>query len=193
MSQTYKVRIKKTYRETARIGREWRQKIDMLLLLPADQMGNLLAIELEKDGWKKQSDGKLSSSRDQFELEFDPVTQQLKIVYEQEKAVELKVDRELNVYDVSDDSQRAWQKGESLIHDEANQELSKLVTDKSKELLSDLNASEDDLLNEIDEIFRSKVEKAHIEALKQKAKSLGEIQSVSENSEAGEVVIRVRV
>ena len=50
MSQTYKVRVKQTLRDTVSVGREWRQKIDLLQLLPADRMGGLLALELQKDG-----------------------------------------------------------------------------------------------------------------------------------------------
>ena len=41
------------------------------------------------------------------------------------------------------------------------------------------------------EMMHDKVEKAQIEALKEKAK--GDIQSISENIEAGEVTIRIKV
>ena len=61
------------------------------------------------------------------------------------------------------------------------------------ELLKKLDNSENDLLSEIDEMLKSKIEKTHIEALKEKARGLGEVQSIHEDSEAGEVVIRVKV
>jgi len=56
-----------------------------------------------------------------------------------------------------------------------------------------LESTQDQMLEEIDKMIQEKVEKAQIEALKEKAKSLGDIQSVSENTEAGEITIRVKV
>tara|TARA_Y100000589_G_scaffold77713_1_gene71468 strand:- start:1278 stop:1859 length:582 start_codon:yes stop_codon:yes gene_type:complete len=193
MSQTYKVRVKQTLRDTVSVGREWRQKIDLLQLLPADRMGGLLALELEKDGWQRAQDGKVSKEHDQFDLEFDPVTRQLKIVYEQEKEVEMDVDREVNVYDYADDESRANREGHRKVIQEADGELQEEVQLLEKEMLTELESTQDQMLEEIDKMIQEKVEKAQIEALKEKAKSLGDIQSVSENTEAGEITIRVKV
>ena len=60
-------------------------------------------------------------------------------------------------------------------------------------MLTELESKQDQMLQEIDQMMQDKVEKAQIEALKEKAKSLGDIQSISENTEAGEVTIRVKV
>lgn len=193
MSQTYKIRVKKTCRETVKVGREWLQKIELLTLLPADRMGGLLAIELEKDGWSRQQDGKVSSSRDRFDLEFDPITQQLKIAYQDEQDVEVEYDDELSVYDHGDDYARASETAESTADKVLQKELSSKMKVSEVELLKKLDNSEDDFLSEIDEMLKPKVEKAHIEALKEKARGLGEVQSINEDSEAGEVVIRIKV
>ena len=193
MSQTYKVRVKQTIRDTVNVGREWRQKIDLLQLLPADRMGGLLALELEKDGWEKAQDGKVTKKHDQFDLEFDPVTRQLKIVYEQEQDIELDIDREIDVYDYLDDESRANQEGHRKVIREADAELKEESQLLEKEMLKELESTQDEMLQEIDQVMQDKVEKAQIEALKEKARSLGDIQSISENIEAGEVTIRVKV
>lgn len=193
MSQTYKIRVKKTCRETVKVGREWLQKIELLTLLPADRMGGLLAIELEKDGWKRQQDGKVSSSGEQFDLEFDPITQQLRISYQDEQDIEVEYDDELSVYDHSDDYARASETAESTADKVLQKELNSKMKLSELELLKKLDNSENDLLSEIDEMLKSKIEKTHIEALKEKARGLGEVQSIHEDSEAGEVVIRVKV
>ena len=193
MSQTYKVRVKQTLRDTVSVGREWRQKIDLLQLLPADRMGGLLAFELEKDGWHKAQNGKVTKKHDDFDLEFDPVTRQLKIVYEQEQNVELDIDREVNVYDHFDDESRANQQGHQKVIQEAGGELQEEAKLLQKEMLEELESTQDDVLREIDQMIQDKVEKAQIEALKEKARSLGDVQSISENTEAGEVTIRIKV
>ena len=193
MSQTYKVRVKQTLRDTVNVGREWRQKIDLLQLLPADRMGGLLALELQKDGWQKAQDGKVTKTHDQFDLEFDPVTRQLKIVYEQEKDVEMDVDREVNIYDYADDESRANREGHRKVIQEADGELQEEVQLLEKEMLTELESKQDQMLQEIDQMMQDKVEKAQIEALKEKARALGDIQSISENTEAGEITIRVKV
>ena len=169
------------------------QKIELLTLLPADRMGGLLAIELEKDGWSRLQDGKVSSSGDQFDLEFDPITQQLKISYQDEQDIEVEYDDELSVYDHSDDYARASETAESTADKVLQKELNSKMKLSEVELLKKLDNSEDDFLSEIDEMLKSKIEKTHIEALKEKARGLGEVQSIHEDSEAGEVVIRVKV
>ena len=60
-------------------------------------------------------------------------------------------------------------------------------------MLEELESTQDDVLREIDQMMQDKVEKAQIEALKEKARSLGDVQSISENTEAGEVTIRIKV
>ena len=62
-----------------------------------------------------------------------------------------------------------------------------------KEMLKELESTQEQMLQEIDEMMHDKVEKAQIEALKEKARNLGDIQSISENIEAGEVTIRIKV
>ena len=193
MSQTYKVRVKQTLRDTVNVGREWRQKIDLLQLLPSDRMGGLLALELEKDGWHKAQDGKVTKKHDQFDLEFDPVTRQLKIVYEQEQDIELDIDREIDVYDYADDESRANREGHLKVIQEADGELKEEAQLLEKEMLKELESTQEQMLQEIDEMMHDKVEKAQIEALKEKARNLGDIQSISENIEAGEVTIRIKV
>ena len=130
-------------------------------------------MELEKDGWHKAQNGKVTKKHDDFDLEFDPVTRQLKIVYEQEQNVELDIDREVSVYDHFDDESRANQQGHQKVIQEAGGELQEEAKLLQKEMLEELESTQDDVLREIDQMMQDKVEKAQIEALKEKLDSLG--------------------
>ena len=60
-------------------------------------------------------------------------------------------------------------------------------------MIIEQESTQDEVRREIDQMMQDKVEKAQIEALKEKARALGDIQSISENTEAGEITIRVKV
>jgi len=97
------------------------------------------------------------------------------------------------VYDHLDDESRANRAGHQKVIQEADGELKQEAKLVEKEMLKELESTQDKVLQEIDHMMQDKVEKAQIEALKEKARSLGDIQSISENTEAGEVTIRVKV
>lgn len=194
MSQTYQVELKEKMAQTVNVGKEWRKRVQLLSLLPESQMGEILAEELLKNGWSKEEDSnKLKQSKDGFDLEFDPVTRQLGIRYEEEEEVQVSANETQRVYDYYDREDVARERAEEALKSRLKGELKEAAETKEEEMLQDLERREAEILKLVDEAMSESIEKTHKEALKRKAGSLGEIESIEENDELGEVTIRVRL
>lgn len=194
MSQTYRIELKDKMAQTIKVGKEWRKRVELLSLLPEKQMGEILAEELVKDGWIKDGkSNKLSQSKDGFELEFDPVTRQLGIRYEEEEEVEVSAQVSANVYDYYDREDYATERAKENLKSHLKDKLELASESREDEMLQDLEKRESEILKLVDDAMSQTIEKTHKEALKRKAGSLGEIESIEENDDLGEVTIRVRL
>ena len=62
MSRSYRIRVRETLRRVIRAEDHVSSQLEVLEILPADQMADLLAEELERRGFER--DGKVATRRD---------------------------------------------------------------------------------------------------------------------------------
>jgi hypothetical protein len=189
MSRAYRIRVKESISKDLAASDEVCSDLEILEVLPGDQMADLLKGELQKRGFEEQ-DGKLVRTQDGVTVIVDPNSGEVTVKAEKAEKVELEAEKEGWGYDdvgphgktikkqLSDqakaDLERRAEKQKDRLQGEATEKLSGALEGVRKELNDAVNA-----------VTR--------EALKQKAAQLGQIKEMSEDPEAGSLTIKVEV
>ncbi len=171
MSRAYRV---PAYEASATIEAEDHlcMELEMLDILPPGEMVSMLREELKAEGWKERADGAVESTvgeaRAVLEAEGDKVT------------VERREHNRVNV--------RGYNKGEVNTRLEKAAERAKDTAQKNvvRSLLK--------VEPEVRETIQRALQRVYVRALKQKAKSMGEVESVREQrGETGELELTIKV
>src|SRR5438105_12407077 len=94
MSRAYRIKVKESVTREVRAEDSIRTQIELLEVLPPEQMGDLLAQELEKRGFERQDDGTLVRNGDGVMVSVEPCTGEVTITAEAEQTVEVEGSRE---------------------------------------------------------------------------------------------------
>lgn len=188
MSRSYRIKVRETLRRVIRASDHVSSQLELLELLPPEQMAELLAKELAARGFERQGNQSIRKSKGvtiTVDLEAGSVTVQAESL----QHANLTSEKEGRAYD--DMGQQAKQIEQqlreqlktSLEKDAARQasELQKKVTDRLEKALGDIRQELDQAVN-----------KATAAALKLKASQMGQIKSVSEDA-SGSLTIVVEV
>jgi hypothetical protein len=189
MSRAYRIRVRESLTRVVRAHDRVSTQLEVLEILPADQMGELLAQELEKRGFER--DGTvLVREKDGVTVTVDPVTGSVTVSAEGSQEVDLETEKEGRAYDdagahaarVRKDLQEQAKKD---LEEQAQRETERLQS----EITDELEAQLGDLRRELDQA----VNRVTAEALKRRAAQLGEIKELTEDPESGSLTIVVEV
>lgn len=195
MSQTYRVRAKETVEETVEVGKKWKKKIRTLPVLPKERMHDLIADQFEQDpDWEKTDEGTYKKEIDEnWSLELDPESLQLEVEYQDEESISIEKEEEMNVYDHGDNEERAKEKGQAQLKaklqkeaEDQGKEWQEASKEKAKEQY------ENEIEQKVSKEIKEKVEKGNVEALKEKARSLGQVESENDKGN-GEYQVKIRL
>ena len=164
-------------------------QLEMLDVLPCDQMMELLAAELEKQGFQRDENS-MTQDRDGTIVEVDLETATVIVRREQKRKVNLSKEVSGSVYDDAGPSRSKVQKQLSKQAQESldaeaqkeNERLQAKVTDQLEAELGDIRRELDRAVNAVT-----------AEALKQKAAKMGTIKEMTEDPETGSLTIIVDV
>ena len=189
MSRAYRISVKESVRRVVRAEDHVRSQLEMLDILPSDQMADLLAAELIRQGFERDGDTVVRTDGE-VKVTVDLNSGTVTVQSETEQEVEVSGERTASSYDRSgahaksvrsklkDDLVKDLQKGVS----EHEQALQQQVTDQLEGQLADLRRELDQAAN-----------RATAEALKQKAAQIGQIKELTEDRESGSLTIVVEV
>jgi uncharacterized protein involved in exopolysaccharide biosynthesis len=158
----------------------------MLDILPADQMADLLAVELGKQGFDRNGETAVRTDGETT-ISVGLKTGTITVRSELKKKVELTEQRTGTSWDPEQKKAREKMKKE-LVRDmekevsDQQRELQQRMTDKLEGQLADLRRELDQAAN-----------RATAEALKQKAAQIGQIKELTEDPESGSLTIIVEV
>ena len=187
MSRAYRIRVSESVHETIHIEDGVQSKLALLDILPSDQMGELLAAELEKTGFERDGDIMRRKDEDGVEIEVDvssgTVTVRASGTSEVKKTIER--NRVVEEEGALDAEKKLREAARRQLGNEVEAERAKL----SEELATSLEKKLRDIKQELDGV----VNRTTVSALKQKARSIGEIESISEDPETGSLTIKVKV
>ena len=189
MSRSFKIAVSETLRKVICAEDHVSSELELLDILPADQMADLLAEELVKEGFERKGDI-LERVDDDVVISVNAKTGVVSVRASAAEEVELDGQKEGYAYD---DAGPGAEKVEEQLRGKLHQELekdAKKETDRLQQELTDkLEAELVDLRKELDRA----VNRATAEALKQKAAQMGQIKEMTEDPESGSLTIVVEV
>lgn len=187
MSRAYRIRVQETLRRVLRAQDGVSTQLELLEILPPEQMGALLADELERRGFVRDGN-QLEKKLDGVNVTVDALTGTVSVQAEASAEVCLEDTKERRTYD--DVPGKAAEKSlreelrQDLEHraDAEECKLQSAVTDRLEAQLVDLRKELDQVVNRVT-----------AEALKLKAAQIGQIKELTEDPQSGSLTIVVEV
>jgi hypothetical protein len=189
MSRAYRIRVSESLNRTLRAEDSVSTQIEMLEVLPCEQMAALLREELKGRGFDER-EGELVRTDGDLTTTIEPMTGTVTVESNSVREVVLKGKREQDgYYDVGPGEKSirkvmAKQLKEDLSR-QAEEEKDKLQTEATKRLEGHLA----DMQKELNGV----VNRVTAQALKQKAAQIGQIKEVIEDPLSGSLTIKVEV
>lgn len=189
MSRAYRVSIRETQNRTIRAEDHVSTHLEILEVLPPEQMAGLLADELERRGFER-SGTRLTRKQEGVTVTVETTTATVTVAAEATEQATIEAERSDRAYD--DVGPHAKVVRESLkkqlekdIDQKAGERTERLQTKVTDRLERELN----DVRQELDEV----VTRVTAEALKRKAAQMGQIKEMTEDPQAGSLTIVVEV
>jgi hypothetical protein len=192
MSRAYRVRVRESVRHTVRAEDHVSTALELLEILPREEMADLLREELIGRGFYEEGQGKALVRRgDGLTIEVDSATGSVTARAEVSEEVEHHGERE--GYADTDGGISGRKRAEAALRERLREELEAKagrgdgrVQKKATDLLEGALV---DLRGELDRV----VNRVTAEALKRKAARLGQIKEMTEDPEAGSLTIVLEV
>ncbi len=189
MSRAYRVSVSESLRTVLRAQDKVTTQLELLEVLPAETMAELLARELESRGFVR--DGKnLVREEKGVQVTVNSETGEVTVSAESSRETELKGTREGRAWD--DMGPNAKQVREEL-RKHLGQELEKQAEQKTARLQGEVTDRLEQALGDIRQELDQAVNRVTAEALKQKAATLGQIKELHEDKQTGNLTIVLEV
>jgi hypothetical protein len=188
MSRAYRIKVSESLRRILRATDHVSSPLELLGILPKEQMAELLAKELEGRGFVREGNKAVREEDDGVTVEVDLDSGMVSVRAEGAEEVELASDREGWTYERQNRkhaTEKLRQEARKALEDQATSrtgELQKKVTDRLEGKLADLKGELDHAVN-----------RATAEALKRKAASMGRIKEIADDPQSGSLTIVVEV
>jgi hypothetical protein len=189
MSRAYRISVKESVNRVIRAEDQVSTELEIIEVLPCEDMARLLADELEKRGFKREGEV-MVRTEEGVTVSVDPKTGTVTVRAEMQESVTEETEKTGHGYDdvgPSQDKIRENLKSEAQKDlerkvQERNASLQNKVTDQLEQQLGDIRAELDQAVNRVT-----------AEALKQKARSMGQIKEMTEDPQTGNLTIVVEV
>lgn len=158
--------------------------LEMLEVLPQESMCELLAAELEKRGFKRDGDIAKRVDKDGVEITVNLKDGAVNVRLAAERDIEVKVERSALVAEESVDAQER-------LNAETRRAMEKQVDQRTEKARQDVTARLEKKLKELQSELDQVSNRVTAEALKVKAKQLGDIEEITEDAN-GSMTIKVR-
>ncbi len=189
MSRAYRIRVQESLRRRIAADDAVTTQLELLEVLPPEQMADLLRDELKRRGFEER-DGNLVRENAGVTATIDAKTGEVTVRAQASEQVDLAGQREGIAYDDIGPNRKKMERdlGQRLRQDlekQAEHEQSKLQTKATDRLAAALGDLEKELSGVVNRVTA--------EALKQKAAQIGQIKEMTEDPETGSLTIKVEV
>lgn len=189
MSRSYRIAIRETLRRVIRAHDKVSTQLEILEVLPCEQMAELLAQELEKRGYQREGD-ELVREQDGTRIAVDPGTGTVTVSSESSEEVRLKQEKEGQAWDDVGPSATSVR---NQLRELAKGDLEKQAERKTSELQTQVTDQLERQLGDIRRELDQAVNRVTAEALKRKAAQMGQIKEMTEDEQTGSLTIVVEV
>lgn len=190
MSRAYRITVKESTTRDIKGSDEICTQLELLEILPPEQMADLLRGELKNRGFDESDDGTMTRKDGKITVTVDPCNGEVAVKSEASETVTLEAKREATTYDDigPHDTQVRKQVSEQLKRDlekKAEKESERLQTQATEVLEKHLDELQPELSQVVNKVTR--------DALKQKAQQLGTVKEIAEDAETGSLTIKIEV
>jgi len=189
MSRRYRIRVRETLRRVVKARDQVSTQLELLEVLPADQMAELLAGELEKRGFERHGDVLVRKQGD-VAVEVDLETGVVTVRAASEKEVEVEAQRDGFSYG---EGRRETQEIKKQLQEELRESLEEDAAREAGKLQSEVTDLLEGQLGDVTAELDQAVNRATAEALKRKAAQLGRIKQMADDPETGSLTIVVEL
>ena len=187
MSRAYRISVSESIRRHIRVEDGIAAPLELLDILPREQMAELLAAELAGLGLER--DGNVARRIDDDGLEIHVDLAEGRVTVKQAAEAEVELEEERAGHAGRPDDAQAKERLRKAVR----RDLERKADARQEKLQRELTAKLEGKLRELQAELDGAVNRATGEALKRKAAQLGEIEEISEDAETGSMTIKVRV
>jgi hypothetical protein len=189
MSRSYRISVRECVNRVIKAEDRISTQLEILEVLPPEQMAGLLSDELANQGFEKEGEV-LVRREGNLTITVNPNTGEVTVAAETSEQVKVEQERHGRAYD--DIGPHASQVREQL-RQEAVRDAEKKVDEKTGVLQGKVTDQLEGRLGELRGELDKVVNKVTAEALKRKAASMGQIKQMTEDEQTGSLTIVVEV
>jgi hypothetical protein len=189
MSRAYRVSVRESQNRVIRAEDHVCTDLEILGVLPPEQMADLLADELAQRGFERDGDT-MVRKQDGVVVEVDPCSGTVSVRAEASEKTTIEVEREGRAYD---DVGPGAEQTKKALREEAKKDIDKKAADKTRALQTEVTDKLERELGGLRQELDQVVNRVTAEALKRKAAQLGQIKEMTEDPQAGSLTIVVEV
>ena len=190
MSRAYRITLKDSDTRRLQAGDEIGTRLEILEILPPEDMGAILREELARRGFQDADDGTMVRKNGDVTITVDPCSGSITVKAETEETVHQEANREASGFnDVGPTEQTLRERVKEQLKQDLDkrfeQEQSRLQNEATERLEKHLKTLEPEISEIVNKVTR--------DALKQKARQLGDVKEISEDAETGSLTIKIEV
>jgi hypothetical protein len=189
MSRAYRIRVSESLNRTLRAEDSVSTQLELLEVLPCEQMAALLREELKRRGFEECEDQLVRTDGD-LTTTIDPASGTVTVQAESAQEIELQGQREGFGYDDFGPGEKNVRKA---LAKQLKDDLSKQAEHEQDKLQSAATKRLEGHLTDLRQELNGAVNRVTAEALKQKAAQIGHIKEVTEDVQSGSLTIKVEV
>lgn len=187
MSRAYRIRIRETLKRVLRAEDHVSTQLELLEILPADEMAALLAAELESRGFKQKGKVLVRTSAG-VQVAVDAASGTVTLQAEAEEQVQVAGEKAARVYEGTGVGQQRQR-----LREELRKDLEAEAQQKAQQLRQQVTQRLESELAEVQAELGQAVNRTTAAALKHKAAQLGKIKELTEDLQTGSLTIVLEV
>jgi hypothetical protein len=189
MSRAYRITVKEGLARDLAASDEVCSNLEILEILPAEQMTDLLRDELISRGFEESGD-KLVRVENGVTVTVDAKTGEVAVKAETAESIDLKAERDDWGYDDAGPGEESIRR---RVQEQLKQDLERRASQQHARLQSEATEKLEGHLDDVRKELSQAVNRVTAEALKKKAASLGQIKEMTEDPQSGSLTITVEV
>jgi hypothetical protein len=190
MSRAYRITVKESDTRHLKAGDEIATQLEILEILPPEDMATLLKEELKKRGFEEQEDGTMIRKDGDITVKVDPCSGEVSVKAETEETVSQEARRDATGFNDVGPSENSLR---DRVKDQLKADLDKKFDQEQSRLQGKATEALEKHLQELQPEISEVVNQVTRDALKQKAQQMGTVREISEDAESGSLTIKVEV
>jgi hypothetical protein len=189
MSRSYRVSVRESENRVIRAEDRVSTHLEILEVLPPEQMAGLLADELERRGFQREGDVMVRRDKG-VTVTVNPETGEVTVSAEVSENVKIEAEKHGRAYDDVGPHATTVRQG---LKDEAKKELDRKAAEETAKKQSQVTDVLEGQLCDVRQELDAAVNKVTADALKRKAASMGQIKEMTEDPQTGSLTIVLEV